>query len=395
MLKNIKTIIEGNDKDVYSSTLMTSYNNLYYQSVYRAIKEYDETKYHEHIYRIALINYKKYTFVIGMSYYTVGKSVVLIKLPISDEPVVISVSANLDLELFDLCYDICNKVSDEFYDEEVDNSFDVESTMMNFSKWVNEFTVINKGLHADRPSVNDVRPDRIVRISSDDDAMNMINEYIEKCENFYNTTNDKFEILMANVKTFDVGTVHTLEDLTNLVRFLYHEYMFNDNLKIYDDPFDVSEGSFLPECSFKFLLRQFDIMIENMITKYVGEDHTISVPMLVGSLQYELNKLIKNYNIKYDLKLYYDKPMIGIFVENNATLIYTKDLSNIVEVINTQEDNNYTRKFILYEEPVKDFFKDLIEETNFLDLYLGIIFTDPILIENFLKNEDNDNNDFF
>jgi hypothetical protein len=136
-------------------------------------------------------------------------------------------------------------------------------------------------------------------------------------------------------------------------------------------------------------------MIENMITKYVGEDHTISVPMLVGSLQYELNKLIKNYNIKYDLKLYYDKPMIGIFVENNATLIYTKDLSNIVEVINTQEDNNYTRKFILYEEPVKDFFKDLIEETNFLDLYLGIIFTDPILIENFLKNEDNDNNDFF
>ena len=72
-----------------------------------------------------------------------------------------------------------------------------------------------------------------------------------------------------------------------------------------------------------------------------------------------------------------------------------EDLSNIVEVINTQEDNNYTRKFILYEEPVKDFFKDLIEETNFLDLYLGIIFTDPILIENFLKNEDNDNNDFF
>lgn len=390
MLRNVEVLLKEGNLNDFSMLLLSKYNNkFYFTPVLETIKAYNDSTIHKDIFRIALINYKKFTFLIGLSYYSEGRALVLIKLPIDKEPVALSITTHIEPELFEICYNICDEVSSKYY-KEYDNEeyeFDMEDTMSKFSKW-NEFRPINKGLH------NNKKPIQREVIVSDDDAMNILDDYIKKCEEFYEITDNRFDILINNVKTFDVGTVHTLDQLTNLVRFMYNEYYFNDNLKVYDSCFN--EDSFLPECSLKFFLRHLDITLENILNGYlVANGDEFVVDEFIDLFEPIMLDLQGGYGVMNALRMYYDSGELGVFDVVNDVLLYQKNVGDLAVSITLNDDNKYKKSFYLYDQEMKKFFMELIEKTNFIDLFLGIVFTDPTLLKGFLENENNDGDNFF
>lgn len=396
MLMNIDTIMKESAKGSYSCKLLTKYNNAkYFEAVLRTIKDYDETNFHKDVSRIALINYKKYTFIFGMSYYSTGKAVVLIKLPIDKEPAVITISANLDVSLYEICYSVAENVSRLYFNDCEDMDFNIDETMSKFSKWNNN-KVLNKGLHENKPRIQE---DEEFKISSDDDVMNMIDEYAQYCEQFYEINDNRFEMLIENVKTFDVGTVNTLDQLTNLVRFMYYEYEFNENLHVYSNPID-GEEDLIEKCGMKFYLRHLDVLLENALDEYLYENgDEMVVDTFIDLFEPVVENLKVGYGIDVGLKMYYDSGELGLFDTGNDVLLYQKNISNLVSSIRLENDDKYKKSFYSYDQTMKLFFMRLIEETNFIDLFLGIVFTDPMLLKGLIENtttdESNDESDNF
>ena len=397
MLQNVEVVLKEGNEDDHSLILLTKYNNReYFEKVYDLIKEYDETNYHKEITRIPIVNYKKYTFIFGMTYYSTGKAVLLIKIPNNEEPIVMAINTNFELDVYEICYEVTECISKRYfsiYDSE-DYEFDMEGTLSKFSKWRKEI-VINKGLHNKIKPPLESKPDEKVEITSDDDAMNILDKYIDMCcEKIYEINDNRFDILMANVKTFDIGTIHTLDELTNLVRFMYYEYEHNHNLMVYENPLDDDE-CLVEKCGLKFLLRHLDVILDQMLNVYLIENgDEIIVDEFITAFGANIDTLKAAYNVTNNLEMFYCSGELGVFDVENDVLLYQKNISELVTEIKVLDETNFVKSFYYYDQEMKQFFLKLIEETNFMDHFLGIVFTDPTLLRGFLESNEGNEDDF-
>lgn len=429
MLANINRIME-NDKEYKKCSAVVVYhrNKRDYDPIINMIKSYDTTDSCNDLFRVAVVTYKKYVFTIGISYYSAGRAVVMLKLPNDEAPIVLPVKMLNDPDLFDNCYDIC-----EFAEANMRHNkepFEIEKVLDKYSEWwknqnksipdadklttkdvlgdamehesfsdyIDKNGHLNKGLHKNKKicSSDTEEAQRFIdRIIADDEIHNIINEYNELYNNDCNSSGDeKIDILMSNLMAFDMGTIQTVEQLTNLTLLMYYDYMYNDKLEKYD-PNKDSEESFLIRCNLKAMLRQFDLFLDSFMYAMMSNSQFIEMNEIIEMMTPELENLREGYGIKQELKLYYDRTMLGVYDMDKDMLIFQKNLQMISYVGALFSPN--ARSFTEHEEQLKPFISTLTNKTKFFDIFLGVVFTDPLVLRKMMKNgglfDKPDNND--
>ena len=399
MLENLRKEMEKEDNVCWSAVMVYNKDKEDFPHLLNYINSCIGENYNVHdLFRISVINYKKYSFMIGISFYSAGRAVVLIKPPKQKEPLHAVFRTLISDYEFDLCYDIC-ELSENYTRTKTEKINDPGNDI--YSKWRTKKMPINKGMHNKQNNENtddnntlDEPTTNKKLIYSDDDNMNIMDEYFDFVhENFKIDLNhiesEKMKTIMANVNTFDVGTVHTIEQLTNLVRFMYYEYNFNNNLHVYDEKNNGS--SFMPDCALKFMLRQFDVILDRIVTQ--NENDQMQMECFLDNIKYEVENLKIGYGIQNNFELYSDGTILGLFDTDNDFMIYAKDLktSVIPNYFSAKE-----RAFIKEDNKTKPFFIKICNETDFLNSFITVLFTDKSIntdVDGFLsKFQDDENN---
>lgn len=389
MLKNLLDIMENGSESEYSAVVLYNNDKDEFTIMKEEINSQSETQWDMELYSISIINYKKFKFIIAMSHYSVGICTVLIHIPKVTDPIVLDINLYDQVYYFDTCYDIVDLAS--AYDRRNRNSLcrDVEikkikeknGEMYNLELYKKD----EKTSESKSNEKNTALRDKLNTIY-DSDTVDFLLEKYEEMVSQYNviTSDEKLKILLENVKVFDMGNITSVEQLTNLTRLVYHEYVFNNNLELYD-PEKESEESFLSRWDFKVFVRDFDASVTNYLKVLDESDEVSDMRTTIATLEATMKSLKRKYKLDTIYKLYSDGTDIGLYDVEKEIIIYQRDLKPYVY------NNNYSHHplFFMSDEKIKPFFARLVEETNFIDLFLGVILTNP----EFLSRLNFDNND--
>lgn len=433
MIDNLKrTMCRDEKKEKCNAVVVQRNNKRDFPSLMEMIKLYmNDDKFIDVlgfcINRVAVVKYGKFTFAIYCSYYDVGTAVVLVKTPTSKE-VIVGDDNRLffDRDYYNKCFDICDE-SDKYMVENKYNELNtLDELMKAFDKWKRIPDTEGKGLHGKRrytiksddelfnkPNMKirgvdfNIKDDSVKEVSGkysdyineikEDDSMiemyvNMINEAMDQ----FNENNDneknkkpmtKLDILMENVKIFDIGTIMNMEQLTNLTRYIYHEYYFNDNVQVYNIENDDSE--IMPGFDLKFMLREFDVFLQDL-RKVELKDRQMNIDTLIDLLDDKVHELCRRYELDLDLSMYCEGTRIGMYDENNKCLLYVMDMGKSVR------ENYFSPNIMNLDEvdrPINIFVSRLANETQYFEWFIHLMFLAPDFSLDHINKDNNEEGD--
>ena len=417
MIDNLKrTMTRDEKKEKCNAVLIQRGNKHDFPSLMEMFKHYmGEDKFSDRlsfsINRIGVVKYNKFSFVIYCSYYDVGNSIVLIKTP-TDKDIIVGDDDRLffDRDYFNKCFDICDECEKYMVENKYNEFNTLDELIKPFDKWKRLPDSETKGLHAKRrgpiKSDDDIfnKPNmkrREIKFTIKDESVkdysgkysdftddikeddSMIQQYVDMINQamaeFDETQQEekpekpmtKLDILMENVKIFDIGTIYNMEQLTNLTRYIYHEYYFNDKVCVYDAEND--EPGLMPGFDLKFMLREFDVYIQDLC-KADLKNRQMNIDMLVELLDDMVCELCRRYDLDLDLSIYCDGTRIGMHDENNKCLLYVKDMGDRVR-------ENYFSPNVMdldkVDRPINVFVAKLANETQYFEWFIHLMFLAP------------------
>lgn len=346
--------------------------------------------------RIAEIKFNKLNLILTLfsGFYEQGKTAIIIHDLKKNETSSYTIILNTNYKLFDKIDDVCERLSIKLSDNESNNG------IININIDENPYiTTQENTIDVFYSKIPDFEDTEINFKTNDNDEGSKIREILMPNGTFDPKEASKLKIALDNIMTVldTYGTIETimdLEELSNLTRSLFWEYLNNESFFNLDCSQEI--GDFLDKLPMVRLIDRFDYCLWNLSDYYEWKGTTMNIYNFTKILQNELNSLKLVYKIETSLNVYHNGLNILVYDNTNNILIYACKLSD--EIFTECKESEFEMIDMKdYLDKMHLFMYVMLTDNNiFYEKLMKLVVDDALneMRNDLFKNDDSDDNKF-
>lgn len=346
--------------------------------------------------RIAEIKFNKLNLILTLfsGFYEQGKTAIIIHDLKKNETSSYTIILNTNYKLFDKIDDVCERLSIKLSDNESNNG------IININIDENPYiTTQENTIDVFYSKIPDFEDTEITFKTNGVDKGSKIREILMPNGTFDPKEASKLKIALDNIMTVldTYGTIETimdLEELSNLTRSLFWEYLNNESFFNLDCSQEI--GDFLDKLPMVRLIDRFDYCLWNLSDYYEWKGTTMNIYNFTKILQNELNSLKLVYKIETSLNVYHNGLNILVYDNTNNILIYACKLSD--EIFTECKESEFEMIDMKdYLDKMHLFMYVMLTENNiFYEKLMKLVVNDALneMRNDLFKNDDSDDNKF-
>lgn len=346
--------------------------------------------------RIAEIKFNKLNLILTLfsGFYEQGKTAIIIHDLKKNETSSYTIILNTNYKLFDKIDDVCERLSIKLSDNESNNG------IININIDENPYiTTQENTIDVFYSKIPDFEDTEITFKTNDNDECSKIRKILMHNGTFDPKEASKLKIALDDIMTVldTYGTIESimdLEELSNLTRSLFWEYLNNESFFNLDCEQEI--GDFLDKLPMVRLIDRFDYCLWNLSDYYEWKTTTMNIYNFTKILQNELNSLKLVYKIETSLNVYHKGLNILIYDNTNNILIYACKLSD--EIFTECKESDFEMIDMKdYLDKMHLFMYVMLTENNiFYEKLMKLVVDDALneMRNDLFKNDDSDDNKF-
>lgn len=347
--------------------------------------------------RIVEIKFNKLNLILTLFsgfVYEQGISAIIIHDLKKNETSSYSIILNNNCKLFDKIDDVCERLSIKLSDNESNKG------IININNDENQYTITQEtNIDIFYRKTPDSEDTEINFKTNDNDEGSKIRKILIPNGTFDPKEASKLKNALDNIMTVldAYGTVENimdLDELSNLTRSLFWEYLNNESFFNLDCNQEI--GDFLDKLPMVRLIDRFDYCLWNLSDYYEWKGTTMNIYNFIKILQNELNSLKLVYKIEYSLNVYHKGLNILVYDNTNNILIYACKLSD--EIFTECKESDFEMIDMKdYLDKMHLFMYVMLTENNiFYEKLMKLVVNDALneMRNDLFKNDDSDDNKF-
>lgn len=346
--------------------------------------------------RIVEIKFNKLNLILTLfsGFYEQGKTAIIIHDLKKNETSSYTIILNTNCKLFDKIDDVCERLSIKLSNNESNNS------IINININENPYIVTQENtIDIFSRKAPDFEDTEINFKTNDNDEGSKIRKILMPNGTFDPKEASKLKTALDDIMTVldTYGTIESimdLEELSNLTRSLFWEYLNNESFFNLDCEQEI--GYFLDKLPMVRLIDRFDYCLWNLSDYYEWKATTMNIYNFTKILQNELNSLKLVYKIETSLNVYHKGLNILVYDNTNNILIYACKLSDEIFTECKESDFEMTDMKDHLDKMHLFMYVMLTENNIFYEKLMKLVVDDALneMRNDLFKNDDSDDNKF-